>query len=174
MPRNSSKPHNAILYFLHHANNEHLGKLKLMKLLYYLDFDHFEKCGESVTGDAYRKLDYGPAPINGDVVLTDMQQKGLLRIEKVRMGDGEQYRYTPLAEFNACAFSTTEMEVLADVARKGEHHSRSEIVSATHGEAPWRAARMGDLIPYELAYYRKKFAVEGLEDEEPTRASASV
>ena len=107
-------------------------------------------------------------------MMTERQDKGLLRIEKVRLGDIEQYRYTPLASFNACAFSATEMEVLADVARKWEHHSRSEIVGATHGEAPWRAVQMGDRIPYELAYYRKKFATESLEDEEPTRAVASV
>lgn len=174
MALDTTKYSNAILYFLHHANNEHLGKVKLMKLLYYLDFDHFEKYGESVTGDSYRKLDYGPVPVNGDIILAQMAGKGDIKIEKVRVGEVEQYRYTPLAEFNASVFSATEIDVLADVACKWGHHSRSEIISATHGEAPWRAVKMGDLIPYELAYYRKKYPAEAIEDEEPTRSVASA
>jgi len=41
------------------ANNVYLGKVKLFKLLYYIDFNHFEVYKASVTGDNYRKLDLG-------------------------------------------------------------------------------------------------------------------
>lgn len=34
----------AILYFVAACNNEHLGKTKLMKLLYYLDFQCYPYC----------------------------------------------------------------------------------------------------------------------------------
>jgi len=42
---NKNKMKQVILYFLEHINNFHLGKTKLMKLLYYVDFDNFEKYG---------------------------------------------------------------------------------------------------------------------------------
>jgi hypothetical protein len=42
---------NAIVYFA--QNTQHLGKTKLFKLLYLLDFEHFRQTGRSVTG-----LDY--------------------------------------------------------------------------------------------------------------------
>ena len=51
-----------ILYFLEHINNVHLGRTKLMKLLYFVDFNHFETHGKSVTGATYRKLPHGPYP----------------------------------------------------------------------------------------------------------------
>src|SRR4029077_11187228 len=51
-----------ILYFLEHINNVHLGRTKLMKLLYFVDFDHYEAHGQSVTGATYRKLPHGPYP----------------------------------------------------------------------------------------------------------------
>src|SRR5260221_466463 len=38
-----------ILYFLEHINNVHLGRTKLMKLLYFVDFSHYEAHGQSVT-----------------------------------------------------------------------------------------------------------------------------
>ena len=40
---NQEKYRNAILFFASRIQNGTLGKLKLMKLLYYLDFDFFEK-----------------------------------------------------------------------------------------------------------------------------------
>ncbi len=38
---------NAILFFAKKIQNGTLGKLKLMKLLYFLDFDFFEKYGRA-------------------------------------------------------------------------------------------------------------------------------
>jgi hypothetical protein len=38
---------NAILYFAHET--KYLGKFKLFKLLYLLDFEHFRLTGHSVT-----------------------------------------------------------------------------------------------------------------------------
>ena len=49
------KQKNALLYFIGHTNNSKLGKTKLLKLLYFLDFGFFEKHDRSVTGDVYRK-----------------------------------------------------------------------------------------------------------------------
>ena len=53
---NEKKYKNAILFFANRIRNGTLGKLKLMKLLYFLDFDFFEKYGRSVTGDEYLRF----------------------------------------------------------------------------------------------------------------------
>src|SRR5262249_37224158 len=68
-----------ILYFLEHINNVHLGRTKLMKLLYFVDFDHFEAHGASVTGATYRKLPHGPYPDKIEKVIAKMETAGLLR-----------------------------------------------------------------------------------------------
>ena len=39
---------NAIIYFA--QNTKYCGKIKLFKLLYFLDFWHFKQTGKSVTG----------------------------------------------------------------------------------------------------------------------------
>ena len=61
-----------ILYFLEHINNVHLGRTKLMKLLYFVDFDHYEAHGVSVTGAAYRKLPHGPYPDKVEKLIAKM------------------------------------------------------------------------------------------------------
>src|SRR3972149_10808961 len=75
------------------ANNILLGKVKLFKLLHYIDFDHFEFFNASVTGDTYRKLDYGPVPINANIILSEMQAEGLITIGKLETGDYTQYTF---------------------------------------------------------------------------------
>ena len=44
-------------------NTRHCGKIKLFKLLYLLDFEHFRQTGHSVTGMEYRAWKMGPVPI---------------------------------------------------------------------------------------------------------------
>jgi hypothetical protein len=62
MAYSADKMQQVILFFLERINNVHLGRTKLMKLLYYVDFDHYERHGRTVTGAAYRKLPHGPVP----------------------------------------------------------------------------------------------------------------
>jgi len=154
---NKEKYENAILYFLETVNNSHLGKVKLMKLVYYLDFDHFEKYGASVTGDIYRNKAAGPVPDNADAILQEMKEKGLIDIRAEQIIDFIKYKYRPLVSCNPGVFKPSEAQMLHEVAQKWEHHSRAEIVEASHGEAPWIATRASEPIPYALAYYRGKY-----------------
>ena len=154
---NKEKYENAILYFLETVNNVHLGKVKLMKLLYYLDFDHFEKYGAPVTSDTYRNKPAGPIPDNADTILQEMREKGLIEIRTEQKIDYIKYRYIPKVPYNPGVLLSSELEMLGEVAQKWQHHSRAEIVEASHGEAPWIATRTDESIPYALAYYRGKY-----------------
>lgn len=51
---------NAILYFA--KNVKYPSKVKIFKLLYFLDFIHFKETGQSVTNLDYYAWDYGPVP----------------------------------------------------------------------------------------------------------------
>ena len=51
---------NAILFFC--KNTQKQSKVKIFKLLYFLDFQHFKETGRSVTNLDYQALDFGPVP----------------------------------------------------------------------------------------------------------------
>ena len=53
---------NAIIYFAN--NTRYLGKIKLCKLLYFLDFEHFKQTGRPVTGLDYFAWPMGPVPVS--------------------------------------------------------------------------------------------------------------
>lgn len=155
------------------ANNATLGKVKLMKLLYYADFDHFEKHGTSVTGDSYRKLDYGPVPRNADRMLNELLRQERLNVSKQQQYHFWRYAYTLHLpnEWRPERLSHEEGRTLAEVVERWRNHTTQSIVRASHGEPPWKLVEYGEEIPYYLVHFRE--AVEPHEDEEPESVDSS-
>lgn len=155
---NREKYKNAILFFANKIQNGTLGKLKMMKLLYFLDFDFFEKYGRSVTGDEYLRFEKGPVPHLAEKFLKEMNGKDI-KIVKRKIGDGfnDQQHIEALKEFDLSVFDKEEIFMLSEIANKWERFSGSEMKSASHGEAPWLATRENEVIDYNLAYYRNKY-----------------
>ena len=106
-----------ILYFLEHINNVHLGRTKLMKLLYFVDFDHYEAYGKSITGATYRKLPHGPYPDKGEKLIKRMEKAGVVREIKVDRKGHPQHRLITLGgKFDPGKFSGAELQTLERVA----------------------------------------------------------
>jgi len=151
----------AILYFLKRANNDHLGKTKLMKLLYYADFDHAERFGVPITGARYRKLPQGPVPMEAMQLLDELiaqHPHGAVKPEQRSSGPYVQNRYEALEEPDLDVFSESERLVLEQVVTRWEYEPLNAIVAATHAEAPWLAVSMNEMIPYHLASYRSSLS----------------
>ena len=71
MEINNGKYRNAILFFA--SNVPNLGRVKLNKLLYFSDFDHFERYGEPVTGETYKNDELGPVPMHIEQIISEME-----------------------------------------------------------------------------------------------------
>lgn len=168
------KYRNAILYFIQHISNGTIGKVKLMKLLYYLDFDHFEQYGTSVTGDVYRHLPMGPVPVHAQAVLDRMVADRHVQVIDQPLGlPHPQKRYLPLRHYSVQVFSSSEVAILCNVAEKWEHHSGRDIIHAVHGDPPWLMTDENSLIDYRLVAFRSRAGGEGFSEgdgEEPAVA----
>lgn len=159
MPKiNEKKYKNIVLFFANKIKNGTLGKLKLMKLLYFLDFDFFEKYGQSVTKDEYLRFENGPVPRMAEKILKQMDGKEI-KISKIKIGFGynDKHHIEPLKDFDINLFSKEELMMLEEIADKWERFSGSEMKTASHGEAPWIATEPNKVIDYNLAYYRNKY-----------------
>jgi uncharacterized phage-associated protein len=136
--RNREKFIQAILYFAH--NTAALGKVKLFKLLYLLDFEHFRQTGRSVTGLEYRAWKMGPVPAElvqqWDALEDDMA--AAIRIVPEQVIDFWREKVVPLQPFNAEHFSKRELRILEDLA--GEHADAlsERMINVTHDQnGPW-------------------------------------
>ncbi|OGG86757.1 hypothetical protein A3B87_01120 [Candidatus Kuenenbacteria bacterium RIFCSPHIGHO2_02_FULL_39_13] len=157
---NEKKYKNVILFFANKIQNGTLGKLKLMKLLYFLDFDFFEKYGKSVTGDEYLRFENGPVPRMAEKILKSSKGKEISIInKKIGQGYNDQQLIQPCddKDFDIKLFSKEELLMMEEVADKWEKFSGAEMKNASHGEAPWIATKPNDVIDYNLAYYRNKY-----------------
>jgi len=154
-----------ILYFLEHINNVHLGRTKLLKLLYFVDFGHYEAHGLPVTGATYRKLPHGPYPDKVEKLIAKMEKAGLVREVKVDHKGYAQHRLITLnGKFDPARFSGTELQALERVAADWADATAAQIEAATHREAPWAGTQAGKKIDYEMAEYRRAIGFEPLDE----------
>ena len=148
---------NAIIFF---ANNTHnLGKVKLWKLLYFLDFQHYRDVGRPVTGLQYYAWPMGPVPVDlHDEVSSpkeDMKEKLELRLSQWEKGT--TLFVVPKAEFDASLFSKRELRLLESLAHEFRDSSAEKMIEATHLEnQPWNKVfnvqrQRQAIIPYQLA-----------------------
>ena len=103
---NQKKYKNAIIFFAQRIQNGTLGKLKMMKLLYFLDFDYFEKYGKSITGDEYLRFANGPVPRMAEKILKEMNGKDI-KITTKKIGNGykdQQHIESTSKEFDVNVF----------------------------------------------------------------------
>jgi len=148
---------NVILYLAGKVGSGSVrGKKKIYKLLYFLDFDFFEKYEKPITGDIYHKLQMGPAPAYFNVLADELKKEGLLNIKKRKTGSG--YRdtivYKALSDPDMRVFNEEEIKMLKRIVKKYGKKTGTELEAITHKEAPYLAVEEGEEIPLELAHYR--------------------
>ena len=137
-----------ILYFLQQVNNRFLGRTKLMKLLYYTDYEWLEKTGASITGDAYVAKPFGPMPKHALATLQRLEKRGAIRVEKTKVVDYDQERYLPLEDPDAALFTREELEHLETIARRFEHWTAKQMTNLSHEDWPWKSTRLGEEISF--------------------------
>ena len=158
---------NVILYMLERcAGKPNIGETVLYKLLYFSDFNYYERYEEHLTGAKYRKLPYGPVPQKLDTIILQMlDQKQLQRVKSDYHGY-QQTRYLPLVKANLTLLKASEKEVIDRVIEQMSDWSAAAISSYSHKDMPWQATKEGEEINYELAFYREApFSVRNYGDE---------
>ncbi len=153
---NSKKYQNAVLYLCQKLNGEVRGKKKLAKLLYFADFDFYEKNQKSITGDIYHALPMGPFPTALDKITKAMIKSKNITIDQVeeREGYNPTEVYRSLKKTDLSVFDKGEIDMLDRVAMKYGHLNGKQLEELSHAEAPYVGTELKKEIPYELAFYR--------------------
>lgn len=148
---------NVIIFFANNTRN--LGKVKLYKLLYFLDFQHYRDVGRPVTGLQYYAWPKGPVPvaIENEVRApgADMQEKVSLVLSSYEKG--ETLTVTPKVAFSPEHFSKRELKIMGALAEEFKNTKAQDMIERTHLEnEPWdkvyniQQSRQAE-IPYALA-----------------------
>ena len=153
---------NTIVFFARETNC--LGKTKLFKLLYFLDFEHFKQTGRSVTGLKYYAWKMGPVPAElfEEVEMPEPDMAEKVRFEEKPIRYGTMLTITPLVDFDPSYFSKRELRVMQQLAEEFRDTLAEDIIEATHLEnLPWHKVYFDEgkkqqLIPYEYALRKQE------------------
>lgn len=146
---------NVLLYILERcAGKPNVGETVLYKLLYFSDFNYYELYEEQLTGAAYRRLPRGPVPYKIDNIIGDMLGAHKLKVLKTEYFGYPQKRYIPLIKADLTTFKASEKEVIDNVMDQLSDMSAKGIAEYSHNDLPWKATKEGQVIDYELAFYR--------------------
>ncbi|MDH5367181.1 MAG: DUF4065 domain-containing protein [Cyclobacteriaceae bacterium] len=154
---NVDKFRNILLYILERcAGKPNVGETVLYKLLYFSDFNYYEVYEEHLTGAKYRKLPYGPVPNNIGDIMGKMIEIGELKRIKTEFHGYPQTRYIPLIKPDLRELKASEIEVIDHVIGQLSDYYATAISDYSHKDIPWLSTDEGDVIDYELAFYREK------------------
>lgn len=156
MTLNIKKYKNAILYLANKLGGKIEGKKKLAKLLYFVDFDFFERYEKSITGAVYKHLPMGPYPVELADMIKVMEEEALIKTSSKENGCG----YSPTeifeakAEANIGVFEKNEIDMLDRILNKYGELNGGQLEQLSHAEAPYLGTELNEEIPYELSFYR--------------------
>lgn len=153
--KNLQKFKEALLYILNKVGaKENIGETVVYKLLYFIDFDFYEKYEEQLIGATYIKNKYGPTPVEFSKIIEKMIEGK--EIEKVKSGyfNFPQTKYLPRRKPDLTKLKANEIEVIDDVLNRLSDMNASQISAYSHNDVPWMTTADGDAIEYESVFYR--------------------
>ncbi len=152
--RNLDKFKEVLLYILNKVGSKpNVGEAVLYKLLYFIEFDFYEKYEEQMIGATYIKNHYGPTPKEFIKIVEEMEGEELSKV-KDKYFQYPQTKYLPLRPPNLTILKAHEINMIDEVLDNLSDMNPYEIRDYSHGDVPWLTTEDGKVIDYESVFYR--------------------
>lgn len=153
--KNLEKFKEVLLYILNKIGSKpNIGETVIYKLLYFIDFNFYEKYEEQLIGATYIKNLYGPTPIEFKKIIDRMiKEKEITKVED-KYFEYPQNKYLPLRTPDLSKLKAIETEVIDDVLNKLSDMNASQISDYSHNDVPWLTTNEQGIIEYESVFYR--------------------
>lgn len=152
---NPNKFKETLLYILEKVGaRPNIGETAIYKLLYFIDFDYYEKYGKFLMGATYQKNHYGPTPVQFKKMTDEMIKDGEIEQVKSKYFQYDQKKYLPRREPDLNEFNVTEIKHIDAVLSRLALKSARELSDYSHQDIPWQATKDQDAIDYSLVFYR--------------------
>jgi len=153
--KNLKKFKEVLLYVLEKVGSKsNVGMTVLYKLLYFIDFDYYEKFEEQLIGATYIKNHFGPTPIEFKKIVESMESKGELETVKSKYFLHEQTKYLPRRESDISVLNAKEIKHIDEVLARLSDKNAKELSDYSHQDIPWLGTKDGEIIKYEAVFYR--------------------
>ncbi|TFE67033.1 type II toxin-antitoxin system antitoxin SocA domain-containing protein [Methylacidiphilum caldifontis] len=128
----------------------------LYKLLYFMDFDYYEKYEDQLMGLVYIKNQHGPTPRLFEKLIEDMIKKG--EVEKITSKfykyPQTKYLVNPEVEPDLSILNGREKEHIDWELQRLSDLTAKQLSELSHKDVPWVSAEDGKQLDYESVFYR--------------------
>ena len=153
--RNLEKFKEVFLYIINKVGSKpNIGETVIYKLLYFIDFNFYEKYEEQLIGATYIKNRYGPTPIEFKKITDKMIKEGEIEKVESKYFEYPQTKYLPLRKADLSKVRANEIEAIDDVLNRLSDMSATQISGYSHNDVPWLTTEDGEVIEYESVFYR--------------------
>ena len=153
--KNLGKFREVLLYILNKVGSKpNIGETVIYKLLYFIDFDYYEKYEEQLIGATYIKNQYGPTPVEFRKIVKEMIKEKEITKVKDQYFKYPQNKYLPLKKADLSGLSANEIRVIDKVLEDLSDKNAKEISEYSHNDVPWLTTDNLEIIEYEAVFYR--------------------
>lgn len=142
----TEKQKNALLYAV--ESYPQIGRTKLMKFVFFVDLFVYNKRGEPLLEDRYKRLKNGPVPEFG-FSFTETSNDVFTVTKEPCDPERIIYQYTPLQKADTSSFTRAEMLLFDTILRALKKHKTEEISNLTHRFRLWKNVKSNEIIPLE-------------------------
>lgn len=144
-----------LLYILNRVGSKpHVGETVIYKLLYFIDFDYYERYEEQLIGATYIKNHYGPTPVAFKKIVDQMIAEEAIEKVKSTYFSFPQTKYLPRRIPDVSILSAREVMLIDEVLCRLSDKNATEISAWSHQDVPWQITEDGKSIEYEAVFYR--------------------
>lgn len=156
IPQNNlEKFKQVLLYILAKVGSQpNIGETAIYKLLYFIDFDYYEKYEEQLIGAKYIRNNYGPTPIHFHKIIDEMIKKEQIVQVQSKFFKYPQRKYLPKISANLSKLNGQEIAHIDDVLCRLGSKNASELSQYSHTDTPWMIKKQGETLDYESVFYR--------------------
>ena len=153
--KNIKKFKEVLLYILNKVGSKpNIGETVLYKILYFIDFDFYEKYEEQLIGATYIKNNYGPTPVEFRKIVEKMIDDGeIIKVESTYF-EYPQTKYLPVRKADLTKFKANEIELIDNILYRLSDMNASQISEYSHNDVPWLTTENQGIIEYESVFYR--------------------
>lgn len=146
-----------LLYILAKVGGKpNVGQTVLYKLLYFIDFDYYEKFEEQLIGARYMKNTHGPTPVVFAKVVSELERTGKIEAVRSKFYKYEQKKFlvNPSVPLDVSALSAQELSHIDWELARLSDMTATQISALSHIDTPYELAKDGGILEYEFVFYR--------------------
>jgi transcriptional regulator with XRE-family HTH domain len=144
-----------LLYVLESIGaRSNVGDAVICKLMYFIDFDYYEKYEEQLMGVTYLKNHHGPTPAGFTKIIKEMQESGDIVCFSKKYFQYNQKKYMPRRSADLSVLSAQEKELIDSEIERFKDFNATQMAEYSHKDIPWITAENLKAIDYESVFYR--------------------